>query len=163
MSRLARLTKVIADAVPGHAAVLSDEGVPAWVRHHGDLGDRLIGEGDLILDLSDMADADQFVATRVLDRWAAALDFSLRGIDRREAIHALASRTLQREFVAAAPSVDAFGRCVPAKDSRIRVHRDAVIHILVQSFDGPFADNHVEFWDAVKRRLGPTAAWAYTR
>lgn len=41
MSRLARLTNVIAQAVSGHAALRSDEGVPSWVRYHGELDDRL--------------------------------------------------------------------------------------------------------------------------
>lgn len=79
----------------------------------------------------------------------------MEGIDRSNAFRALMSKTLQREFVAVAPSIDVFGRRVPADDSRIRVHRDAVIHILVESFDGPFRDNHAEFWDAVRRRLKP--------
>lgn len=67
MSRLARVTKVVADAVPGNAAVLSDEGVPAWVRYRGEVGDRLIGDGALLLDLSDVSSVDDLVATRVLD------------------------------------------------------------------------------------------------
>lgn len=114
MSRLARVMKVVADAIPGDAAVLSSEGVPAWVRHSGELGDRLVGDGDLLLDLADVTDVDHLVATRVLDRWASALDFSLRGIYRHNAFRALMSETPQREFVASVPSmaggydVDAF-------------------------------------------------------
>lgn len=163
MSRLTRLTSVIAGAVSGHAAVLSDEGVPSWVRYHGELDDRLIGDGDLILDLSDVSRIEELVVTRVLDRWAAALDFSLDGIDRHDAFRVLVTRTLMQEFVAATPTIDAFGRRTATANSRIRVHRDAVIHILVDSVDGPFGDDVSEFWDAVRRRLGPAARWAYTR
>ncbi|MGN7949693.1 hypothetical protein ACTJKH_13185 [Microbacterium sp. 22215] len=142
------MTNIIDEAVTGHGGFVADEGVPAWVRYQGELDDRRIGDGDLILDLSGGSRLEDLIATRILDRWADALDFSLGGIDGRDAFQALVAWTLMREFVAVPPSFDAFGRRAAIENSRIRVHRDAVMQALVESFDGPFDDNRSEFWDA---------------
>ncbi len=151
-SGLKRMMNIIMGDATAHISTVSDEGVPAWTRYPGDLDNRLVGNGDLVLDMADNSSADKFVASGILDKWAEALDFSLEGIDRQTAFYALSSSTLLREWEESGGP----------EHLRIRVHRDFVVHVLVESFDGPFYDKP-DFDEAVSRRLGPKATWAYVR
>ena len=152
MSGLKRLLDITTGNATAHLATVSMEGVPAWSRYDGELDDRLVGNGDLILDLADTVSYAEFIASGALDRWADALDFSLEGIDRDTAFFALSCSTLLRESE----------RTGLSEHVRIRVHRDFIVHVLVEAFDGPFVNGR-DFVDAIRRRLGPTASWAYVR
>lgn len=156
MSRLARHIDILSGAATAHIAVVSDEGQNAWTRYHGELGNRLVGEGDLILDLDDVGAAADFVNRGILDRWAEAVDFSLDGIDRTEAFYALGITTLHEAFPAESPQQGS------SEKFRLRVHRDFIITVLVEVFDGPFYESP-GFWDAVGRRRGPNASRAPKR
>lgn len=47
---------------------VSADGQRAWVRYDGQLGHRVTEQGDLVVDLRDTAEHDEFVNEGILDR-----------------------------------------------------------------------------------------------
>lgn len=148
---------------------VAKDGRRAWVRHHGDLGNRVAENGDLILDLKDIPEHDNFVNDGILDRWALANKFSVDGMHRTSALITLYMKTLHKllgEVGADDPRIDAVSAILDGEPGatehfRVRIDKTFVISVLTEAFDGPLGDEG-EFLAAIERRLLPDAEWLTT-
>lgn len=144
---------------------VASDGQPAWTRYHGELGNRVTAEGDLIVDLKDLG-GDEFVNDGVLDRWALANDFSVDGFHRSSAFMVLYMKTVHRflgEVGADDPRIESVrailaGEPGDAEHFRVQVDKTFAMSVLTEAFDGPF-EHQREFLAVIEHRVGSGAAW----
>ncbi|WP_406250229.1 hypothetical protein ACI7YT_08650 [Microbacterium sp. M] len=164
MSFLSTLTASIPGLLVSSIPQVSSDGRHAWVRFHGELGNRVTDDGDLILDLVDLQRTDDLLAEGILDHWAQVNQFSLSGINRTGAFLLLYQKTLHKllgQMGADDPELDSVRAILDGEESaadnfRVRIDAAFAISVLTDAWDGPFDDEY-DFLHAIDRRLAPDA------